>query len=849
MYKVSLSRQKKRLQKTPKRASCFLLFGLIFASASPIGAQVIETDGTTPTQVNGGTTCLGTCTITGGVIGGDNLFHSFARFGVNANTVITFEDPGIQNIITRVTGNNPSVIDGLLEVAGGNANLFLFNPNGITFGDNARLQLGGSFIASTASGIQFEEGAFSLVEDSATNSLLKINIPIGLQMTSGAGDIMVNGTGNNLFINPNLSIVDGLSTPDLAVSQQQTLALVGGNVVLNGATLAAPAGQVEIGSVNRGVVSLTPVTDGLQFGYEGVSHFANITLQNAAAVDVSGSSAGNVRLQGQHISLLGGSAILAESSSNGGGGLVQVSADSLLLDGVSSFVPGFIPSTVAPLVVMPSGIFASVESGASGRGSQIDINVGQLTLTAGAQIAASTFGSGNAGTLTIAAETVTADGGRPAGPSGLFTTVAPGPENGPTGASTGNGGNLTLTTERLSVSNGGQISASTFGFGDAGNLTVNANLIEVKGSFGIPGAGGPSSLRSASERPWAGAGGTLTVTTNRLFVADGGQVVTGTLSANPAGDLIIRASEQVELIGGDAFGQSGLFASALFGSGRGGNITLETDDLSLREGATVNTSNTPSTPGSTLPSGTGPAGNLTIAAQSVLLDNGSSLTADTVDGDRANIRVSTETLSLRNSRITTDATGTATGGNIDLAGQALTLSGSSTISANAVLSFGGQVVIDTQVLLQSSASSITATSALGTEFSGLVEINTPDVQPYQEQRQEENPNTTKQIVAACEQLTDNELVVTGRGGLPTDPTQILMGSTPWADVRDILSVRPGIAAVPEPIASEPTPTVGLNEARGWERNEQGQIILVTTPTQPDSPISALGHQASLCNRG
>ncbi|MEM9004015.1 MAG: filamentous hemagglutinin N-terminal domain-containing protein [Cyanobacteria bacterium P01_F01_bin.86] len=817
--------------------------------ASPAWAQTLEIDNTTPTQVNGSNECSGNCTVTGGAIAGDNLFHSFRHFGVDTNAMVTFKDPGVQNIITRVTGSGTSVIDGLLRVAGGNANLFLFNPNGITFGDGASLQLGGSFIASTANGVQFEDGAFTLTDNSATNSLLAVNVPLGLQVGSNAGDITVNGMGNNLFINPNLSVVDFLSIPDLAVKPNQTLALVGGNVVLDGAILAAPSGRVEIGGLSSGFVGLTPVPDGFRLDYDSIDSFADVTLQNAAAVNVNGSSAGSVQLQGQQISLSEGSVVLANTSGNGRGGLVQVNAESLGLTGASSFVPSFIPSEVASFVVMPSGIFASVGADASGSGSQIDINVNQLTLEAGAQIAASTFGSGDAGTLTVTAERLTAAGGRPFGPSGLFTTVAPGPDGGPMGASTGNGGNLTIATEVLSLRNGGQISAGTFGFGAAGNLTVRANQIDVLGSFGTPGAGGPSSLRSASERPWAGFGGTITVETNRLLVADGGQVVTGTLSPSPAGDLVVRASEQIDLRGGDAFGRSGLFASALLGPGSGGNITVETGELNLQDGATINVSNEPSTPGSTLPSGAGPAGNLAVTAQNIVLDNDSSFTSNTVDGDRANITVNATTLTLQDSRITTNATGTATGGNIDLEAEAITLLETSTISANAEFSFGGQVVITTDVLLQSPESGITATSALGTEFSGVVEINTPDTPPYQEQQQQENPTETKQIVAACEQLTENELVITGRGGLPTDPTQILTGQSVWADIREVGSSDSAISGVPATTASEITSPVTLNIAQGLERNEHGQLVLVAHSTTANHLVSTLRHQTSLCDRG
>ncbi|HEY9600827.1 MAG TPA: filamentous hemagglutinin N-terminal domain-containing protein, partial [Allocoleopsis sp.] len=80
--------------------------------------------------------------IEGGAVRGTNLFHSFSQFNVGELQRAYFANPsGIINILSRVTGNNPSNILGTLGVTGGNANLFLINPNGIIFGPNAKLDI------------------------------------------------------------------------------------------------------------------------------------------------------------------------------------------------------------------------------------------------------------------------------------------------------------------------------------------------------------------------------------------------------------------------------------------------------------------------------------------------------------------------------------------------------------------------------------------------------------------------------------------------------------------------------------------------------------------------------------
>lgn len=124
------------------------------------------------------------------VIGGgtqreSNLFHSFKDFSfsmltpeITGNTAFFNNDVGIINIITRVTGGLPSNIDGIIK-ANGAANLFILNPAGILFGQNARLDIGGSFVGATASSIKFADGTiFSAISN--TQPLLTINTPIGL---------------------------------------------------------------------------------------------------------------------------------------------------------------------------------------------------------------------------------------------------------------------------------------------------------------------------------------------------------------------------------------------------------------------------------------------------------------------------------------------------------------------------------------------------------------------------------------------------------------------------------------------------------------------------------------------
>jgi filamentous hemagglutinin family protein len=177
--------------------------------------------GTTVTQVGN------QFDIEGGQESGSNLFHSFEAFGLDADQTANFvSEGGIINILGRVTGGDPSIINGRIQVTG-NSNLYLMNPAGILFGANARLDLTGSFTATTANGIGFDEGWFSATGENNFASL--VGRPERFAFTTNEPGAIVNSG--------NLSVTNGHS-----------LRLIGGTVVSTG-TLEAPGGDITIATV------------------------------------------------------------------------------------------------------------------------------------------------------------------------------------------------------------------------------------------------------------------------------------------------------------------------------------------------------------------------------------------------------------------------------------------------------------------------------------------------------------------------------------------------------------------------------------------------------------------------
>ncbi|MEO1185071.1 MAG: filamentous hemagglutinin N-terminal domain-containing protein, partial [Cyanobacteria bacterium J06636_27] len=380
--------------------------------------------------------------IEGGATRGSNLFHSFQEFNIGEGREANFANPAeIKNIFSRVTGNNPSELFGKLGVLG-DANLFFINPNGIFFGEDATLDVKGSFVASTASSINFSDNnVFSAINPQVPAPLLTVDVPapVGLQFEGVPGKI----TNRSLLINQQ----DPNELIGLGVEPGKSIALVGGDIDIDGGFLRAEGGRIELGSVaGNNTVSLTSTDEGIFLDYAGIENFRDINLSLAAYVDTSGDKGGDVQIQGRQIALTEGSQVSLNSVGSGKVGDLTVKASELVKsDGDIQFSSGF---------------FADVRS--TGNGGTTLIDTKRLTVENGASISTSTLGKGKGSNLIIkASESVEVLGVTPntnsPSPSALFANVK----------NTGDGGNLTIETPRLIIKDGAQVGASTFAEGSA----------------------------------------------------------------------------------------------------------------------------------------------------------------------------------------------------------------------------------------------------------------------------------------------------------------------------------------------------------------------------------------------
>lgn len=593
-------------------ANAFLIFQITIKSAN---SQIIPDALTINSQVtiNGDIT-----TITGGSQAGSNLFHSFGQFSLPTGTQAHFKNAlDINNILVRVTGQSPSSIDGLIQ-ANGTANLFFINPNGISFGSNASLNIGGSFIASTANGIEFADGTyFDTQQTSPTQGLLTVAIPIGLRFSNRPASILVSGDGQGARTGSDL--ID--TTSGLRVQPNQTLALVGGDMALTGATIKTAGGRIELGSVSgEGFVNLTSANKGWVLGYSNIKTFGDIQLSDAAVVDASGSGGGDIRVNSRNLSLTGGSQLEASTLGTEAGGTIEVnSADSLTLLGA----PGsdlFLNTTIA----------AEVYEGATGTGGSININTGRLLLADEGQISAGTSGIGNSGSIEISARDIEVVGksvitDSPFG-SSIATVVEPG--------GFGIGGNISINTERLTIRDGGAVSVSTYSQGNGGNLAIKASdSIVVTGQ--LPGYGTLSTSRISALTWGSGNAGNIRVEAGRLSLQDGARISVS--SEFPSVDIPIEnpgtgnaGSLQIDANKVDLASQSSISA-ATFG-GEGGNIFLTSNNLILHN-SSINTN----------AFNAGNSGNINVDTDALVLQN-SNITANAFEGQGGNIKINTQGL-------------------------------------------------------------------------------------------------------------------------------------------------------------------------------------------------------------
>jgi filamentous hemagglutinin family protein len=699
--------------------------------------------------------------ITGGAVRGSNLFHSFEQFSVPAGTTAVFVNAdNIANILSRVTGGTLSDLQGTIQ-AGGSANLFLINPAGIIIGPNARLDIGGSFLASTGNGLWFENGFLYDVAAPEVPPLLTISAPIGIHPGIVSGDIAVVGQNR---------------APALSVAEGQTLALIGGEIWITGAQLMAPSGRIEIGSVQEGnMLSLTADGQGFDVGFEEVTRFDDIHIADQSVIDASGAGGGAIALQGQSITLSGQSALISDTLGDRDGRGVQMTADRLqLLDSsyigaatLGSGAASSIDITANDIEIVGTGIanYKLVEfstflgarqirdrqiggiaatTTASGRAGDISLQALRVSLDEGVLVSTESFGTGDSGDIRITATTSLRASG-----SGILTgsrvsgipLVTPGGI--PTGLSTsgvlaGGGGNIEVKTAQLTVEDGSTISAFTLSDQDSGNLSIRApHSVIVRGFFDpfpLP------TILSTNTIGGNGTAGNLQIETGRLIVQDGSAIIADSGSrgidgnitfGGAAGDIFIAATDSVDIIGNRTV-VAGLAASGVrsrtFSDAPAGTIQITTPTLNVRDGGLISSA--------TFNDGAG--GAIDIDAQTIMVSGDRNRSPETFSsigassgverqtafttgaiespsaaGAGGTITINTTALVVQGAaEISVGSFGSGAAGNLDITAEAVRLEDGGSLIATTTSDGGGNITVTSRTLALD-GSSITTSADRG----------------------------------------------------------------------------------------------------------------------------------------
>jgi len=844
--------------------------------------------------------------IRGGAQRGQNLFHSFLEFNVALGRGAYFESPdaAIQNILARVTGSNPSQILGTLgtfETVGGapapsNANLFLINPNGIIFGEDSKLDVGGSFVATTANAVGLgDTGRFSASEPDTSN-LLNINPDVFFfNRLSNQAEIVNRSIATTPvlggFINDELPLLSGLQ-----VIEGKSLLLLGGDVSLDGGALLAPGGRVELGGLSEpGTVELNTDGNNLSLSFPDDLARADVLL-NGAFIGTQAGGGGNIVINAQTVDILGGSFLFTGIAPGNGSvdsraGDIKINATGTITVSESSFIfnivsgigtAGDIEINTADTVtvsessfitnaVLGTGTAGDIEINArdtvnvsessfiantvlangTGTAGDIKISTNFLEVTNGATMFATLIGEGNAGDVIIrASDTVRFDS---VSSNGLPSAILSGVNSG----AIGNGGEIKIITGSLEVTNGAALNTVTGGEGNAGDVRIRASDTV---RFDGVGNNRVSGVFSAVFSGAIGNAGEIEISTNSLEVTNGASLNTSTLGVGNAGRVKIRATDTVRFDGVSSNGVSSGIFSFVFrrAVGNAGEIEISTNSLEVTNGAQLLASTLGEGNGGVIQIstgslslndalisseslGTGGAGDITIDTRQNLETNRSSITTSTLSGDGGDITLQVGDLLLvrDNTKISTSAGVAGAGGN----GGDITIDADfvigvpredSDITANAFNGKGGNIIITTQGIfgLQfrdrlTPLSDITASSEFGLDGEFQLNLLSPiDVAQSIVDLPSNLVDATKLIDRRCtpgDPFRQSSFHITGRGGIPQNPTQMLDADATVSNWVTLDSeVESGNKVDTNPISTTPQRII---EAQGIVRTPDGQLYL------------------------
>jgi filamentous hemagglutinin family protein len=691
----------------------------------------------------------------------------------------------------------------------------------------------------------------------------KLIVEAGGQISAGAFQGST-GQGGTLIVNASDSVqVRGVSVDGQVLSRLSTrtegAGNAGGLTINTSRLIVEDGGQVTTGSLTDSTGSAGSMT-------VTASDFVKVSGESLEGKDYSrlttrtegSGTGGNLTITTGNLIVEAGGQISAGTfkgstgkGSTGRGGTLTVNAsDSVQVRGVS--VDGQVLSRL------------TARTEGAGDAGGLTINTGKLIVEDGGQVTAGNVAgsTGAGGNMTVTASDFVKVSGESvkAQQYSRLTTRS---------AGTKDAGDLTINTPKLIIQDGGQVSTGTLvdSKGNSGNLTVNASDYVIVTGFTTTLEADAETISSRLTNRTQGTGNAqdLTINTPKLIIQNGGQISAGTVreSTGNGGNLIVNASDSVQVIGKAVNTAGETIISRLTNrtenDGSTGDLKITTGKLIVRDGGEVGVNTLASTPGR--------PGNLEITARSILLDNGATLNARAALADGGNIILQIKDLLLlrRESQISASAAvfirGSGNGGKITINAPngfiVAVADENSDIAANAYTGSGGTVQIkargifgltprsreELQTLLGTKdpdklnpaelpSSDITAISRTNPTLSGLVNINTPDVDLSRGLINLATVPVDTEVAQSCTAggtVARSEFIITGRGGLPPNPGEALNID---AVQVDLITIKPSRQDRDRSFAIGKTTTARpkrLIEATSWMRNKKGEVLLTANP--------------------
>ena len=710
----------------------------------------------------------GIISVNGGRRVSSNVFHAFDELSLTNEQELIFNNPSsVQNIFSIISGSKSSSLNGGISTESP-ANLFLLNRNGIVFGDNFRLNIAGSFFASTADLITFDDGSVLSSNSIASNSLLPSGNPSLYTFSENSGEIIVNGDGHNLNFDPASSIAlnAGLSASGIRVEPGSDIVLLGNGITFNGGIVTAPSGRINIASIEEGSVAFRGFSSDQGFqplGYQSVREYSDISFDGRALVDASGSLGGLIGLNGENLAIEGGSHVLIQNQEGVGGGEISLDfQENILHRGISD--QPTLGVGVSPLINTSGVISSSIFSNSA----DINIKSRNLSLLNAGVIFNSVSLTGNGGDINVDVnDSIEIRGDVLPDPQSAFSTILI------TNNGMANSGSIVVKANDISLSEHGTIQTNTFSSGSTGDISVIANDSVSIGTFS-PISGLRTSIFSITFRE--GTSANVNLEARRLSAVDNGTVSSITIASGDSGDVNVDVSDTISLSGfrlnSDGIPESsgiGSIASTSteeevqrFGlpaipSGNLGDTFVATKNLFIDDNAVITASNF----------GTGSTGDILVEADTIRINN-SSIESLAINNNGGNLAVVSQLLDLRNSgRISVNSLGQGNGGNIAVNSDLLLLSSGGSIVANSADARGGNISISASGIFASPDSLVSASSDLGELFSGTIEFNTPNVDLLRAATTIEIPPEVPKIAVVCNSTGEaGELTVAGSAGQP-----------------------------------------------------------------------------------